>query len=108
MNAIAAAIAVGLAALGASFANSIIVKSTLEGISRQPELRGPLQTIMLIGIALVEYNDFFERRTIFGGDINPGMGHLPHAGATTMRIKACYLQISFRILFRSHPKFHIT
>mgnify|MGYP001770878867 CR=1 FL=1 len=54
MNEIAAAIAVGLAALGASFANSIIVKSTLEGISRQPELRGPLQTIMLIGIALVE------------------------------------------------------
>lgn len=54
MGAIAAAIAVGLAALGASIGNSLIVKSTVEGISRQPELRGPLQTIMLIGIALVE------------------------------------------------------
>ncbi len=54
MNALAAAIAVGMAALGASFGNSMIVKSTVEGISRQPELRGPLQTVMLIGIALVE------------------------------------------------------
>ncbi|WP_078543430.1 F0F1 ATP synthase subunit C [Litchfieldia alkalitelluris] len=54
MGAIAAAIAIGLAALGASFGNAMIVKSTVEGISRQPELRGPLQTIMFIGVALVE------------------------------------------------------
>ncbi|CQR46164.1 ATP synthase subunit c [Paraliobacillus sp. PM-2] len=54
MGALAAAIAVGLAALGASIGNSLIVKGTVEGISRQPELRGPLQTVMLIGIALVE------------------------------------------------------
>ncbi|WP_440897938.1 F0F1 ATP synthase subunit C [Amphibacillus sp. Q70] len=54
MEALAAAIAVSFSAIGASFANSIIVKSTIEGISRQPELRGPLQTVMLIGIALVE------------------------------------------------------
>lgn len=54
MEALAAAIAVGLAALGASIGNSLIVKSTIEGIARQPELRGTLQTVMLIGIALVE------------------------------------------------------
>ncbi|MDL4839148.1 F0F1 ATP synthase subunit C [Aquibacillus rhizosphaerae] len=54
MEALAAAIAVGLAALGASFGNSQIVSKALEGIARQPELRGPLQTTMLIGIALVE------------------------------------------------------
>lgn len=54
MEALAAAIAVSFSAIGASFANSIIVKSAIEGISRQPELRGPLQTVMLIGIALVE------------------------------------------------------
>ena len=54
MTALAAAIAVGLAALGASIGNSLIVKSTIEGIARQPELRGTLQTVMLIGIALVE------------------------------------------------------
>ena len=54
MEALAAAIAVSFAALGASLASSSIVKSAIEGISRQPELRGPLQTVMLIGIALVE------------------------------------------------------
>ncbi|GAA0289457.1 F-type H+-transporting ATPase subunit c [Gracilibacillus halotolerans] len=54
MGALAAAIAIGLAALGAGFGNAMIVSRTLEGIARQPELRGPLQTIMFIGVALVE------------------------------------------------------
>ncbi|MFB1051534.1 F0F1 ATP synthase subunit C [Paraliobacillus sp. JSM ZJ581] len=54
MEALAAAIAVGVAALGASFANGKIVSRTIDGISRQPELKGPLQQVMLIGIALVE------------------------------------------------------
>lgn len=54
MEALAAALAVGLAALGASLGNGMIVSRTVEGIARQPELRGPLQTTMLIGIALVE------------------------------------------------------
>lgn len=54
MGALAAAIAVGLGALGAGIGNALIVKGTIEGVSRQPELRGTLQTIMFIGIALVE------------------------------------------------------
>jgi len=54
MGALAAAIAIGLAALGAGFGNAMIVSKTLEGIARQPELRGSLQTIMFIGVALVE------------------------------------------------------
>lgn len=54
MGALAAAIAVGLAALGAGFGNGMIVSRTVEGISRQPELRGALQTTMFIGVALVE------------------------------------------------------
>ncbi|GGM32619.1 ATP synthase subunit c [Paraliobacillus quinghaiensis] len=54
MSALAAAIAVSFAALGASYGSSLIVKTTVEGIARQPELRGPLQTVMLIGIPLVE------------------------------------------------------
>ncbi|WP_138420734.1 F0F1 ATP synthase subunit C [Aquibacillus sediminis] len=54
MEALAAAIAVGLAALGASLGNGMIVSRTVDGIARQPELRGALQTTMLIGIALVE------------------------------------------------------
>ncbi len=54
MGALAAAIAVGLAAIGAGLGNGMIVSRTVEGIARQPELRGTLQTTMFIGIALVE------------------------------------------------------
>lgn len=54
MGALAAAIAIGLAALGAGFGNAMIVSKTVEGIARQPELRGSLQTVMFIGVALVE------------------------------------------------------
>ncbi|QHT63503.1 F0F1 ATP synthase subunit C [Paenibacillus lycopersici] len=51
---IAAAIVFGLGALGAGIGNGLIVGRTVEGISRQPELRGTLQTTMFIGVALVE------------------------------------------------------
>lgn len=54
MGLIAAAIAVGLGALGAGIGNGLIVGRTVEGIARQPELRGVLQTTMFIGLALVE------------------------------------------------------
>ncbi|MCP8967909.1 F0F1 ATP synthase subunit C [Ectobacillus ponti] len=54
MGLIAAAIAIGLAALGAGIGNGLIVSRTVEGTARQPELRGVLQTIMFIGVALVE------------------------------------------------------
>ncbi|MFC5711509.1 F0F1 ATP synthase subunit C [Thalassorhabdus alkalitolerans] len=54
MEALAAAIAAGLAALGAGLGVSNIVRATVEGIARQPELRGTLQTTMFIGVALVE------------------------------------------------------
>jgi F-type H+-transporting ATPase subunit c len=51
---IAAGIVFGLGALGAGIGNGLIVGRALEGISRQPELRGTLQTTMFIGIGLVE------------------------------------------------------
>ncbi|MDQ0339415.1 F-type H+-transporting ATPase subunit c [Caldalkalibacillus uzonensis] len=51
---LAAAIAAGLAALGAGIGVSNIVGSALDGIARQPESRGVLQTTMFIGIGLVE------------------------------------------------------
>jgi len=51
---LAAAIAVGLASLGAGIGNGMIVSKTLEGMARQPEARGMLQTTMFIGVALVE------------------------------------------------------
>ncbi|MDQ0218509.1 F0F1 ATP synthase subunit C [Peribacillus cavernae] len=54
MGLIAAAIAIGLAALGAGIGNGLIVSRTVEGIARQPEARGMLQTTMFIGVGLVE------------------------------------------------------
>lgn len=54
LGVIAAAIAIGLSALGAGIGNGLIVSRTIEGVARQPELRGSLQTIMFIGVALVE------------------------------------------------------
>ena len=51
---LAAAIAIGLAAVGAGIGNGLIVGRTVEGVARQPELRGMLQTTMFIGVALVE------------------------------------------------------
>lgn len=54
MNAITAAIAVGLGALGAGIGVGLIGSKTVEGIARQPEMQGPLTATMLMGIALVE------------------------------------------------------
>ncbi len=54
MGALAAAVAVGLAALGAGIGNGIIVGKTVEGVARQPELKGSLQGTMFIGIGVVE------------------------------------------------------
>lgn len=54
MEFLAVALAIGLGALGAGIGNGLIVSKTVEGISRQPELRGTLQTTMFIGVALVE------------------------------------------------------
>ncbi|MCQ6561927.1 F0F1 ATP synthase subunit C [Paenibacillus mendelii] len=54
MEVLAAAVAVGLGALGAGIGNGLIVSKTVEGISRQPELAGKLQTTMFIGVGIVE------------------------------------------------------
>ena len=54
MGVLAAAIAVGLGALGAGIGNGLIISRTVEGIARQPELQGRLQTTMFIGVGLVE------------------------------------------------------
>ncbi|MFB1097807.1 MULTISPECIES: F0F1 ATP synthase subunit C [Bacillaceae] len=59
MSSLAAAIAIGLAALGAGIGNGLIVSRTVEGIARQPELAGRLQTTMYIGVALVEVIPIF-------------------------------------------------
>ena len=51
---LAAAIAIGLRCTWSRYRCGIIVSKTVEGIARQPEARGVLQTTMFIGVALVE------------------------------------------------------
>ncbi|WP_438435121.1 F0F1 ATP synthase subunit C [Gorillibacterium sp. sgz500922] len=51
---LAAAIVVGLGAIAAGIGNALIISKTVEGISRQPELRGTLQSTMFIGVGIVE------------------------------------------------------
>jgi len=54
MGALAAAIAIGLAALGAGLGNGMIVSRTVEGIARQPEAKSSLTGTMILGVAFVE------------------------------------------------------
>ncbi len=54
MEYIAIAIIAAVAALTAGLGVSSVVSKTIEGISRQPEVRGALTMTMLIGAALVE------------------------------------------------------
>ena len=51
---LAAAIAIGLGALGAGIGAVWSFQKHIEGIARQPEARGILQTTMFVGVALVE------------------------------------------------------
>ncbi|CAM3405449.1 F0F1 ATP synthase subunit C [Nosocomiicoccus ampullae] len=54
MALLAAGIAAGLAGLGGALGIGLVVSKTVEGVARQPESRGPLMTIMFIGVGVVE------------------------------------------------------
>jgi F-type H+-transporting ATPase subunit c len=54
MSILAGAIAMGLGALGAGIGNGLVVGRTIEGTARQPEMSSKLQTLMFVGLALVE------------------------------------------------------
>ena len=54
MGPISAAIAIGASALAAAIGNGMIVSKTVEGMARQPEARGMLQSTMFIGVGIVE------------------------------------------------------
>lgn len=51
---IAAAIGLGLAALGGGIGQGMAAAKAAEGIARQPEAGGPIQTAMIIGLAFIE------------------------------------------------------
>ena len=54
LNAGLAAIGAGLVAIGVGLGIGRLAASALEGIARQPEAFGKIQTLMLIAAALVE------------------------------------------------------
>ncbi|HCN74874.1 ATP synthase F0 subunit C [Pseudolactococcus plantarum] len=47
-------IGLGLAALGATIGNGLVVSNILSAIARQPELENKLRTYMFLGIAFIE------------------------------------------------------
>jgi F-type H+-transporting ATPase subunit c len=51
---LAIGVTLGLAAVGAGIGNALVISKTVEGIARQPEAKGMLQTFMFIGLGLVE------------------------------------------------------
>lgn len=51
---IGTALAVGLAAVGAGVGNGLVTSKTIEGIARQPELKGTLMVNMFIFVGLIE------------------------------------------------------
>ena len=52
--ALAAAIAVGSGAIGAGIGDGLVSSKVIEGITRQPELRGQLMSTMFVAIGLIE------------------------------------------------------
>lgn len=54
MNGIAAAIAISIAALGASIGNGMVISKAIESMARQPEMEGKIRSTMFIGVGLIE------------------------------------------------------
>lgn len=54
MDAIAAALAIGLSTIGPGIGQGIAAGKALEGMARQPEMVGDLRTNMLIALAMME------------------------------------------------------
>ncbi len=51
---IAAGFGIGIAALGTGIGQGMAVKSSVEGIARNPEASGKITVTMLIGLAMIE------------------------------------------------------
>ena len=54
MTVIAASIGVGVAALGCGIGQGIATGKAAEGLARQPEAGGKIQTMLIIGLAFIE------------------------------------------------------
>lgn len=54
LNGIAAAIAITLAALGASIGNGLVISKAIESMARQPEMENKIRATMFLGVGLIE------------------------------------------------------
>jgi len=54
MVALSAGLGIGIAAAGAALGQGRVGAAALEGIARQPEMAGKIQTNMIIALALIE------------------------------------------------------
>ncbi len=54
MTVIAAGIGIALASLGTGLGQGIAVSKAVEGIARQPEAAGSIQTVLILGLAFIE------------------------------------------------------
>jgi F-type H+-transporting ATPase subunit c len=59
---------VGLVVIGAAFGISRLASSAYDGMSRQPEVAGNIQTAMIIAAALIEGFTFFALIICMGGN----------------------------------------
>ena len=54
MTVLAAGVGIALATIGTGLAQGNAVAKAVEGIARQPEAAGSIQTVMIIGLAFIE------------------------------------------------------
>lgn len=52
--ALAAALAIGLSTIGAGIGQGIAASKALESMARQPEMKGKLQTTMILAMGIIE------------------------------------------------------
>lgn len=79
------AIGVGMVLIAGGFGIARLASSALEGAARQPEVAGPLQTMMIIPAAMIEGAVIFALVIFFlaGGALNGGVKSLGGGGSTT-------------------------
>ncbi|MCE5299297.1 MAG: ATP synthase F0 subunit C [Spirochaetia bacterium] len=53
-SALAAALGVGIGALGGSIGQGIATGKAVEGVARQPEAAGKIQNVLILGLAIIE------------------------------------------------------
>ena len=58
--AVAAALAIGLAAIGPGIGQGIAAGKALEGMARQPEMMSTLRTNMILGCAITETTGIYS------------------------------------------------